>query len=53
VYELYDLQTDPAELRNLSGQPEVANVEAELREALAEKMILDFDYLPIPAMMTK
>jgi arylsulfatase A-like enzyme len=51
VYELYDLDNDPSELENLSGQPEVADVERRLREALAEKMILDWDYLPLPAMM--
>ncbi|MCU0873407.1 MAG: sulfatase [Pirellulaceae bacterium] len=51
VYELYDLDNDPSELNNLSGQPELAAVERELREALAEKMILDWDYLPLPAMM--
>ena len=48
VYELYDLEADPAELNNLSGKPELAAVERELRTALAEKMILDFDYLPLP-----
>jgi arylsulfatase A-like enzyme len=51
VYELYDLETDPSELVNLSGRRELASVERELREALAEKMILDFDYLPLPAML--
>ena len=51
VYELYDLDKDPSELNNLSGQAELASVERELREALAEKMILDWDYLPLPAMM--
>jgi N-sulfoglucosamine sulfohydrolase len=49
VYELYDLEADPGELNNLSGTPALANVERELRIALAEKMILDFDYLPLPA----
>lgn len=49
VYELYDLDADPSELTNLSGKPELAGVERELRIALAEKMILDFDYLPLPA----
>jgi N-sulfoglucosamine sulfohydrolase len=49
VYEFYDLEADPAELRNLSGQPALAEVERELRLALAEKMITDFDYLPLPA----
>ncbi len=48
VYELYDLETDPSELSNISGKPELASVERELRVALAEKMILDFDYLPLP-----
>jgi N-sulfoglucosamine sulfohydrolase len=51
VYELYDLDNDPSELNNLSGQPELTAVERELREALAEKMILDWDYLPLPALM--
>jgi len=48
VYELYDLDADPSELNNLSGKPELAAVERELRQALAEKMVADFDYLPLP-----
>jgi arylsulfatase A-like enzyme len=51
VYELYDLDADPSELDNLSGKTEFAHVEQELREALAEKMILDWDYLPLPDLM--
>ncbi len=51
IYELYDLDKDPSELDNLSGQAEVAAVEKELREKLAEKMILDQDYLPLPALL--
>ncbi|MHB8901543.1 MAG: sulfatase family protein [Thermoguttaceae bacterium] len=50
VYELYDLQADPSELDNLSGRPELAAVEHELRLALIEKMMVDFDYLPLPAL---
>ena len=48
VYELYDLESDPSELKNLSGTPALREVEQSLRVALAEKMILDWDYLPLP-----
>jgi N-sulfoglucosamine sulfohydrolase len=48
VYELYDLQEDPSELNNLYDKPTVAAVQHELLLALAEKMITDFDYLPLP-----
>jgi arylsulfatase A-like enzyme len=51
VYELYDLEADPGELNNLSGNPQLAATERELRTALAEKMILDWDYLPLPDLM--
>lgn len=50
VYELYDLEADPAELNNLAGNAEFAAVERELRMALADKMVKDFDYLPLPAL---
>ncbi len=53
VYELYDLESDPSELANLSGTREWADIERGLRSALAEKMILDFDYLPLPDLMEK
>ncbi|MFN9718067.1 MAG: sulfatase-like hydrolase/transferase, partial [Planctomycetota bacterium] len=49
VYELYDLETDPSELKNLSGSESLFEVERGLRIALAEKMIVDFDYLPLPS----
>jgi len=48
VIELYDLQTDPDEMVNLAGRPELASVERELKLALQEKMIIDYDYLPLP-----
>jgi N-sulfoglucosamine sulfohydrolase len=51
VYEFYDLENDPSELINLSGRPEVSEIEAKHRVALTEKMILDCDYLPLPAML--
>ena len=48
VLELYDTEKDPAELDNLAGRPELATVERKLLEALQEKMILDWDFLPLP-----
>ena len=48
VFELYDLQTDPNELDNIYGRPENASLEHSLKLALQEKMILDYDYLPLP-----
>ncbi len=48
VYELYDLEADPSELKNLSGDPALSAVEQALRVALTEKMLVDFDYLPLP-----
>ena len=48
VYEFYDLESDPNELHNLAGQKEVARAEQDLKIALQKKMILDFDYLPLP-----
>jgi arylsulfatase A-like enzyme len=48
VFELYDLEKDPHEMQNLAGAPELAAVERELKLALQEKMILDYDFLPLP-----
>ena len=48
VYELYDLESDPSELFTVYGRKELAETERELKEALQRKMILDFDYLPLP-----
>jgi arylsulfatase A-like enzyme len=48
VYELFDLDSDPGELNNLAGRSETAQVERELKIALTEKMMLDYDYLPLP-----
>jgi arylsulfatase A-like enzyme len=52
VYELYDLKADPSELTNLAGNPKFAETQDELRVALMEKMIVDFDYLPLPGVST-
>lgn len=48
VYELYDLKQDPSELQNLYGQKGLEAVTMELKTALQKKMILDYDYLPLP-----
>lgn len=48
TFELYDLENDPSELKNLAGDPVHAKVELELKRALTEKMVLDWDFLPTP-----
>ncbi len=48
TYELYDLGADPSELTNLAGNKKYAEVERELKEALTEKMVRDWDFLPTP-----
>jgi arylsulfatase A-like enzyme len=48
VFELYDLDNDPGELINLAGRPDLAAVQRRLTEVLQEKMILDWDFLPLP-----
>lgn len=48
VYELYDLDADPNELYNLANNTTISGTLRELKEALQEKMIVDFDYLPLP-----
>ncbi|MCI0748524.1 MAG: DUF4976 domain-containing protein, partial [Verrucomicrobia subdivision 3 bacterium] len=53
VFELFDLEKDPGELNNLAGKPEVRDVEMELKIALTEKMMLDYDYLPLPIATTE
>ncbi|MBK8092152.1 MAG: sulfatase [Verrucomicrobiaceae bacterium] len=48
TFELYDLQNDPGELNNLSGDPQLKDIEFDLKKALTEKMVLDWDFLPAP-----
>jgi hypothetical protein len=48
VIELFDLDKDPGELENLAGRKEYAAIESELKIALQEKMLLDYDFLPLP-----
>src|SRR5581483_1507278 len=44
--ELYDLDTDPGELNNLAGRPEVRDVQQTLMAVMQEKMITDYDFVP-------
>lgn len=48
IYELYKLDTDPSEMTNLSGNPQYAQTLLELKRAMTEKMVLDWDFLPAP-----
>jgi N-sulfoglucosamine sulfohydrolase len=48
MFELYDLEGDPDEFHNLAGKPEAKAVEADLKAALQEWMILQRDYVPLP-----
>jgi arylsulfatase A-like enzyme len=48
MFELYDLEADPAEMNNLAGAAETAAVEKELKAVLQEWMILQRDFLPLP-----
>jgi arylsulfatase A-like enzyme len=48
MFELFDLENDPAELKNLAGQNQHAALERELKAALTEWMILERDFVPLP-----
>ena len=48
IYELYDLDDDPNELHNLYKMKTYDGTVQELKAALLRKMIVDFDYLPLP-----
>ena len=48
MFELFDLQKDPDEMVNLSGQPEYEKIEHELKARLHEWMIVYRDYAPLP-----
>lgn len=48
MFELYDLEADPDELEKLAGKPEADAVEADLKAALQEWMILQRDHVPLP-----
>lgn len=46
--ELYDLQKDPGEMRNLAGDPAQAATVKDLQERLSRWMIRTSDFLPPP-----
>jgi N-sulfoglucosamine sulfohydrolase len=48
MFELFDLEADPSEFKNLIDGPEHAAVAKELKAALQEWMILEGDFLPLP-----
>ncbi len=48
LFEVYDLTNDPNELDNLAGKKQASEVEAKLKAAMQEWMILERDYLPLP-----
>jgi len=48
MFELYDIKNDPGEFTNLSGKPEFAEIEHQLKAVLHEWMIVNQDYLPLP-----
>jgi hypothetical protein len=48
MFELFDLESDPSEFKNLIDSPEHAAVARELKAALQEWMILERDFVPLP-----
>ena len=48
IFELYDLEADPDELKNLIGEPGSAPITRKLKAALQEWMILQRDFVPLP-----
>ena len=49
VSELYDVNRDPAELRNLYGRPEYAQVQSSMLQQLLEWLFLTSDVTPLQA----
>lgn len=52
IWELYDLDADPSEMNNLIDKPELAPVVQELKMAMQEKALTDYDFLPLPLHIT-
>jgi len=47
TFELYDLEADPFELHNLTGQDSVKTIEEELRKKMDRWMVREGDSLPL------
>lgn len=47
TFELYDLEVDPFELHNLTGQDSVKTIEEELRKKMDRWMVREGDSLPL------
>jgi arylsulfatase A-like enzyme len=48
MFELYDLQADPFEMKNLVGSRDTAKIERELKGRLTAWMIHHRDFVPLP-----
>jgi N-sulfoglucosamine sulfohydrolase len=48
MFELFDLEADPNEFKNLADRPEHSAIARELKAALQEWMILERDFVPLP-----
>ncbi len=48
MFQLFDLEKDPNEFNNVSGDEEYAEIEHQLKAKLHEWMIVNQDYLPLP-----
>jgi arylsulfatase A-like enzyme len=53
MFELYDLVNDPEEFTNLAGTPQAEAVETELKAEMHEWMMLQRDFIPLPAVSKK
>ncbi len=49
IFELYDLEKDPFQLKNLAGTKAIEAIETELRVEMDKWMIRESDFLPLPS----
>jgi N-sulfoglucosamine sulfohydrolase len=48
MFELFDIQSDPDEIKNLAGDPAFKEIEWRLKSQLQKWMIVNEDYVPLP-----